>query len=620
MDKKEFEPPVESGITSTLFWAVSKIRSFTSINTSISASTPPTIGDTETKTVVNGVYPKLKALKALLENLDDTVDPVFKYGYLINLGNSKDEYKKALKETEQFNEFLASLDDAKSSGTPAQKSPVNSARVAEIDRARDASHRLFNALAHLPTECGVSHRAMLHLTGFKQRDRGSLRPAYDMFVSCCPKSLEWLESHCLISDPIDYPEATSIVELCGAVQDYRQTPKALRLILGGEHLFDARAKDGCFEYPKFRHHLSLGTLLDKGCFKSPYDGGLFTTRSKRLLVLNLARCLLCLFGSKWLQREWKASDIVFLCEPGGDHLVDMHRPYILSTLSPAVPPLREIRDSSSVPHHPAILSFAKLLVEIERGRRITKGEYELSAGRENQWLTISTILSRQLFESLTGYYMNAVKSCLDFARPAGYGSNSEVDYIYQNIVMPLEKELSHYPGAQLENAELRLLSTNLNMTSTGRPATAASMACHLPTAAITEPPSPTLQTRIVQDVRLGTLANPTETTLVLFDDNEDNGPESRINRFRASEFLDDLEDSENGSEVKIDSQTTIISSKAKPETHQSKANENSPLASPTTGKSSRRKLDHKNTKSSGSTLSIDRPTVRSRSVPPPDLE
>ncbi len=148
---------------------------------------------------MRGVYPKLKALKGLLENLHEAADPVFKYGHLINLGNNIREYKGASKALEEFNEFLASLDDARPSGSPTQKSPINP-READIDRGREASRSLFDALIHLQTGCGIPHTARLHLTGFKRKDRGSFRPAYDMFVSCCQESAGWHESHCLISE------------------------------------------------------------------------------------------------------------------------------------------------------------------------------------------------------------------------------------------------------------------------------------------------------------------------------------------------------------------------------------------------------------------------------------
>ena len=249
--------------------------------------------------------------------------------------------------------------------------------------------------------------------------------------------------------------------MCRVLSEHKQSKELLRMILGGTDLF-VNSTGECLEYPTFTHRLSLADLLDKGYFKSAYEGGLFTPRSKRTLVLNLARCLLCLFGGKWLQRKWEALDLVFLCTTDGqtECLVDMHRPYVSGSLSHSVPPVKVVRDASSVPHHPAVLSFARLLVDIERGRRITDEEYELSDGQRNEWLTISSILSTKLSGSLTGHYTTAVQSCLDFARAGRRDVNeTDTDYIYQNIVIPLQKELSDYPTSHLENVALRLPPT-----------------------------------------------------------------------------------------------------------------------------------------------------------------
>lgn len=164
----------------------------------------------------------------------------------------------------------------------------------------------------------------------------------------------------------------------------------------------------------------------------------------------MARCLASLHNSKWIQQEWNARDVLFLFDTGRGRILDMHRPYIPATLSFTIPPLREVRSGPGVPHHPGILSFAKLLVEIERGRKIGQEEYETSNGCQNDWLTISTILTRQLSGSLTGYYLSAVKACLDFSRPTGYGAQDPVEYIFERIVTPLETELSHYTFAEAD--------------------------------------------------------------------------------------------------------------------------------------------------------------------------
>ncbi|KAL7934268.1 hypothetical protein V8C35DRAFT_302168 [Trichoderma chlorosporum] len=85
------ESPISNGITSKLFWAISKIPLVC-----IMAGLPTSQAEPEqTTTCPENLYPKLKALGILLGSLDNNDDPVYKFGHLISLGN-KDEYKNAL--------------------------------------------------------------------------------------------------------------------------------------------------------------------------------------------------------------------------------------------------------------------------------------------------------------------------------------------------------------------------------------------------------------------------------------------------------------------------------------------------------------------------------------------
>jgi len=188
-------------VSSTLFWAASKIRGFVkvAVYSSSEVYNPKPTPDAQC------VYPKLKALKLLLEDLDSSGDPVFKFGYLISLGNSKDDYKSALLVLEQFNRFLECLDNTRpvDTSTKTGKRLISPRIRADIHKAQDASRALFDAFARCPTECGIPHQAMLHLTGFQQPVGEDLtRPVYRMFLSCCSAQTDthWHEAQCLVSE------------------------------------------------------------------------------------------------------------------------------------------------------------------------------------------------------------------------------------------------------------------------------------------------------------------------------------------------------------------------------------------------------------------------------------
>jgi hypothetical protein len=178
-------------VSSTLFWAASKILGLV-YN---SGPTPDT----------QRVYPKLKALRLLLENLSSSEDPVLDFGYLIRLGKSKDDYKSALLVLEQFNCFLECLDNTRPVDAPTKtrKRLISPGIRSEIHKAQDASRALFDSLARCSTQCGRPHQVMLHLTEFKQPNGEDLtRPMFRMFLSCCSvqTGTEWHEAQCLVTE------------------------------------------------------------------------------------------------------------------------------------------------------------------------------------------------------------------------------------------------------------------------------------------------------------------------------------------------------------------------------------------------------------------------------------
>lgn len=181
---------------SSIFWALSRFPAFFARNSSPAPFQQPQ----GTLSPPPSPYPKLEALQSLLAQLDHDADPVFKCGYLINLGDGPDEYHQVLREIEQLNEFLMTLGDMHDARetSVSQTWSMLPANMLDLSLTREASSRLFNALVHSPVECGQVHRCLLHLTGFRPRDRVHKRPSWDMFLSCCSHPLGWLETHCTV--------------------------------------------------------------------------------------------------------------------------------------------------------------------------------------------------------------------------------------------------------------------------------------------------------------------------------------------------------------------------------------------------------------------------------------
>lgn len=187
--------PDESGAgISSIFWALSRFPAFFSRNSAPGPSNPSR--RTPLTPPSKPPYPRLEALQSLLGLLDHDADPVFKYGHLIDLGDSPGEYQEMLHEIEKLNEFLMTLGDIDSSAaSPDLKMRRTPTDVLDLCLTREASCRLFTALVHSPVDCGQPHRGLLHLTGFRPRGRVRTRPSWDMFLSCCSHPLGWLETH-----------------------------------------------------------------------------------------------------------------------------------------------------------------------------------------------------------------------------------------------------------------------------------------------------------------------------------------------------------------------------------------------------------------------------------------
>ncbi|KAI0891512.1 hypothetical protein F4806DRAFT_482812, partial [Annulohypoxylon nitens] len=490
------------------------------------------VNNQQSNSNIKELFPKLKRLMRLLENSRNTTDtvlgPMQDNGYLLNLGSSRSEYTKALNGLQRFNSFLQSLDNSLSTESSTIQPSTNGINIA-VTQAQEISRQLFGSLVRTPFKCGKPHTALLHMTGFKDESSDYYQPVYDMFVSCCPMLTEWHETHCTMPITIDPTNSTKLSEMCDTIQNHRQLQKPLVLMLGRNQLFTVHETPEEFIYENSDCQMSLEQLLNGGHFKSLNDGGSFTIGSKKLLILNLARCLLNLYGSEWLQEEWDASRIIFLCGADSDYLVDMHRPYVPSTLSSLVP-LRTVQDNL-IPYHPAILSFAKILLEIERGKKILENEYQVmkSTGQISQWLTVSAIYSQQKRGSLTEHYQKAITSCLHFAK-TGSRMVNESSYIEHNIVKPLEQDAAPYLGGiKFENMKLELFSGRFHVATLGESVstTTSLLARQLPTISLTSP--------IKMDP--GILPAFDGTNAVMFDDRNETFDANSLVPFRARNFL-----------------------------------------------------------------------------------
>jgi hypothetical protein len=154
---------------------------------------------------------------------------------------------------------------------------------------------------------------------------------------------------------------------------------------------------------------SLDYLLETGAFlRTDHENfrrsNLFNPRQKKALALKLAHCLMDFFDSNYASPTWN-TEKVFLVTPPGSRTQDGLLYMGFTT-----------RNASSPDYYtfgfgdPVMLAFAKLLLEIEEGKKIDLGK---CSSNTEQWgkLCERAFLAER---AGSGLYAEAIKACLYF--------------------------------------------------------------------------------------------------------------------------------------------------------------------------------------------------------------
>lgn len=274
-----------------------------------------------------------------------------------------------------------------------------------------------------------------------------------------------------------YPEPeTNLTFMDDICDSLRVSRKSLRI-----HFFD----NNLYSIPerKLPSHgndvsiVTLSTLLDQGYLQSIMLNGAFTYEDKAVLTLSLGRCLLHLFGTPWIH-QWSASDVHFLRKTnagsGCEEILNIHHPYLMCPLTRV-----EVEHFDLAHSHLVLLSFAKLLLEIETGDRI-KTKFDI--GTEEFVQELYPILER--VQSKHEDYAAAIHGCLSFkiqVREYGYACRrtregklaSARKCLYEHIIKKLEINFDRipHPEQSLEprNLHLEKRQTNLGFFSVEKP-------------------------------------------------------------------------------------------------------------------------------------------------------
>ena len=165
-------------------------------------------------------------------------------------------------------------------------------------------------------------------------------------------------------------------------------------------------------------------------------------KKKKILAVVLARALLKLFGSPWLQSPWNAERIFFMHDLSTNEIIDIHHPYISCSLKP-----NNLDEANMVNF---VFAFGILLLELEIDDSISTTIKDEEEADENCPPIYMALLRMFLLrkDDLDDYLVEVINSCLDFSRRVELINHPSLDddlkpkaAIFRHIVQPLIRRL-----------------------------------------------------------------------------------------------------------------------------------------------------------------------------------
>ncbi|EGX44196.1 hypothetical protein AOL_s00210g68 [Orbilia oligospora ATCC 24927] len=358
-------------------------------------------------------YLKLEALGNLATALQDeldTADVIRRCAVHLSLGRTAEEYDHGKEILYSFNICFESLDVSGRGNLLDLSCPLSITRTRWNDlKPSEISDQLLAVLERRGCDCEGSkeqdHQAVLRLNGF-QLEANPLM--FDMFFLTC-KSPRPLAGKPIYTEKKRFGRQEQVRErhifnLCDDINRHHprdSDPTVLHISFDTINLY--ATPKGAPTHSDAFPMMSLESLLGGGFFQNPTSGGAFKLTDKAILALSLARCLLHLFQSRWIERPWTAGSIQFLYRDTPAEISDVHHPYVCYRL-----PSRELEQTEPVidRYENTMLSFARILLEIEIGDMI------IVDPTKDIGDALSDILEG--IDGPRGHYHQAIVGCLQF--------------------------------------------------------------------------------------------------------------------------------------------------------------------------------------------------------------
>jgi hypothetical protein len=171
-------------------------------------------------------------------------------------------------------------------------------------------------------------------------------------------------------------------------------------------------------------------------------------RDKRVLAVTLAKTVLQLSESPWMNKRWTPAQFSFF--ETSQNAIDFERPYLSAQFrEETTNDANSVFDAQSIHAIPSLLSLGKLLLEIDRGRPIEISPLDLTDGKfpnANTELTATMRFFKEASEDFYIDYTRAIKACLELTflptdQTGGLEDEEVRQLVYEHVVVPLETEL-----------------------------------------------------------------------------------------------------------------------------------------------------------------------------------
>ncbi|KAH6871551.1 peptidase S8/S53 domain-containing protein, partial [Thelonectria olida] len=245
-------------------------------------------------------------------------------------------------------------------------------------------------------------------------------------------------------------------DICKLAKKAYDCQQVIKIFVRGNQLLDKSNFEDEPDHPEADPTISLSFLLEEGLLKDRYT---FPDVHKRILAVTLAQSLLQLYQGPWIQRDWASKHLFFMYET--DKVYNIHQPYLSCFLSSEAGYQSDIRDPKH--NYPLILSFGRLLMEMEKGESINITK-EINK-RPSLYKTLKSHFDEWKKEQLTLHYADAVNGCLKFPQwmrehtlnhPGDSQEAACRKVILEKILYPLELEVRNFPETAFGTRDLDL--------------------------------------------------------------------------------------------------------------------------------------------------------------------